>query len=610
MGLIIRGDMMKERMWNRRRALCLILFLLPVLYGCSTTGAKVAGIACSDYDCVKTHIAGLIREEMKKDDVPGLSIAIVDDRGLVWAEGFGYADKKKGASATAGTVYRVASISKLFTATAVMQLAEKGLIDIDKPLIRYLPEFSIKSRFPEAQPITPRNLMTHHAGLPATYYKGFFSNEPEPFANILGEIKDEYLAYPPEHVYSYSNLGMTVLGCLIERITGRDYASYMTDSILNPLGMKNSFFSPKAPAIAAKGYRNGKEADDFGVRDLPASGLFSSVLDLSLFMRAVLAGGSSGAVKILEKETLAEMLRPQNRDVPLDAGIPVGLGWALDGMGNTEIENGGPVAHHGGSLPAFNSQLLLLPKEKLGVVVLSNGSTRTVDKIATEALILALEAKSGIIPQAQRSRPSETAHPLPPDTIEAFAGYYATPIGLVKATAQSGVLKADLLGHRIGLVPRPDGRLAMKYKLLGLFPISLGPLDEVGISRMALGSREILLARSHSLDMVFGEKVEPGPIPEPWRARIGAYEVINKGNDILFFDNVRIGLQDGFLVVKYRAPLFTEDPVSIPISPISDDEAIILGLGSGMGETIQIVDAKGTKMLRYSGYYFRKIDGK
>ncbi len=179
---------------------------------------------------------------MAKNKVTGLSVALVDDKGLIWAQGFGYADKENNIPATPQTVYRVASISKIFTATAIMQLAEQGRINVDEPLTTYLPEFSIKTRFPGGGRITPRNLMTHHSGLPANFYKGIFSSNPEHFTKVIKEIKDEYLAYPPDYVYSYSNLGVTLLGGVIERVSGKDYASYMDESILGPIGMDNSSF--------------------------------------------------------------------------------------------------------------------------------------------------------------------------------------------------------------------------------------------------------------------------------------------------------------------------------------------------------------------------------
>ena len=544
---------------------------------------------------------------MEKNKVTGLSIALVDDKGLIWAQGFGYADKENNIPATPQTVYRVASISKLFTATAIMQLAEQGRINIDEPLTTYLPEFSIKTRFPGEGRITPRNLMTHHSGLPANFYKGIFSSNPEPFTKVIKEIKDEYLAYPPDSVYSYSNLGVTLLGGVIERVSGKDYASYMDESILGPIGMDNSSFSTKTGMVVAKGYKDGDATNELGIRDLPATGLLSSVVDLGRFMQMVLTGGMSGGRQIIKPETLAEMLRPQNSKVPLDMGINIGLGWALDGMGNTEIKNGGPVVHHGGSLPAFNSQLLILPEQKLGVVVLTNSSTRpAVDNVATEALIMALEVKTGI-KQPRWTRPQKSPKPLSPEEIRLYTGYYATPIGLVKAYEKSDFLKAEILGNTVSLLPRVDGKLSMQYKLFGLIPISLRELDDVGISRAVAAGREVLIARSQILDMVFGEKISPPSVPEKWLDRIGAYEIANAGNDVLFFDGARIGREEGFLIIEYYSSLLSDGSVKLPIAPVSDTEAIILGLGSGMGETIHAVTIDGQERLQYSGYHLRKI---
>jgi len=595
---------------TRDRIISIIFGLIIVSFfnGCSTTPVTSGDVSCKDYECVKEFISRFAQKEMEKHNVEGLSLAVVDDNRIIWAQGFGYADKENRIPATPETIYRVASISKLFTSTGIMQLAEQGKIVIDEPLIKYLPEFSIKNRFGTEAKITPRNLMTHHSGLPANYYKGIFSKNPEPFTSVIEKIKDEYLAYPPDSVYSYSNLGMTLLGAVIERVSGQTYTSYMNKYILGPIGMNNSSFSLRPGMVTAKGYKDGKVTNGFQVRDLPASGLLSSAVDLGHFIRMVLADGMVNGHRIIKPQTLAEMIRPQNVDVPLDMGIPVGLGWALDGMGNTEIKGAGPVIHHGGSLPSFNSQLLVLPEKKLGVVVLTNSSTRpAVDNVAAEALMMALEVKTGI-KQTRRGRPPERVETLSPDEIRTFTGNYATPIGLVKAYGKSNFLEVEVLGNRVDLVPRTDGMLALKYKLFGLIPISLGELDNVGVCRAEAAGREVLLARSQSLDMVFGEKIAPSSsIPDRWLERVGDYEIANAGDDVLFFDGVRLTNKDGFLVVEYSSPLIADGTVSFPISPISDTEAIILGLGSGMGETIRAVSVDGQEGLQYSGYQLRKI---
>ncbi|HEX2965667.1 MAG TPA: serine hydrolase domain-containing protein [Syntrophorhabdaceae bacterium] len=544
---------------------------------------------------------------MKKNKVTGLSIAVVDDKGVIWADGFGYADKEKNIKATADTIYRAASLSKLFTATAVMQLAEQNRIDIDEPLNTYLPDFSIKSRFPDKSQITPRNLMSHHSGLPYNYYKGIFSKRPESFTGLLAKIKNEYLAYPPDSVYSYSNLGITILGAMIERISGNTFSKHMDESILHPLGMNNSSFIRKEEMHVAKGYKEGRRTEDFEARDLPASGLLSSAMDIGKFMQMFLAKGRWGAVQLLKPETISEMLRPQNTDVALDNDIYVGLGWALDGMGDLKIEGAGPVAHHGGALPFFNSQLLMLPEERIGVVVLTNSSTRpAVDKVAAEALALTLEARTGI--KRKRNAPVyEQRKSVSREEMEAYAGYYATQIGLLKTYPESDSLKVDIFGHPINLIPREDGRLRLQYKLLELIPISLGEiLDRVGIGRTQVGNRDLLTTRSQYLDMVFGEKITPSAIPEPWLRRIGSYEITNADDDVLFFDDVRLLVRDGFLVVEYFAPLIGDERIGFPVSAVSENEAVILGIGNGMRETIRTYNDNGEEYLQYSGYRFRK----
>lgn len=599
---------MESGIRDRIVSIIFALIIISFFNSCSTVSEMNGNVSCEDYECAKAFISRFAQKEMEKHRVEGLSLAVVDDNGIIWAQGFGYADKENRIPATPQTIYRVASISKLFTSTGIMQLAEQGKIVIDESLTKYLPEFSIKNRFGTEAKITPRNLMTHHSGLPANYYKGIFSKNPEPFTNVIEKIKDEYLAYPPDSVYSYSNLGMTVLGAVIERISGQNYASYMDENILGPIGMNNSSFSLRPGMVIAKGYKDGKATNGFQVRDIPASGLLSSAVDLGHFIRMVLGDGTVNGRRIIKPETLAEMIRPQNIDVPLDMGIPVGLGWALDGMGNTEIKGVGPVIHHGGSLPSFNSQLLVLPEKKLGVVVLTNSSTRpAVDNVAAEALMTALEVKTGI-KQPRKGRPPERYESLSPEEIRVYEGNYATPIGLVKASGKSDFLEIEVLGNRVDLVPRVDGMLALKYKLFGLIPISLGELDNVGVCSAEAAGRQVLLARSQSLDMVFGEKIAPpASIPEKWLERMGAYEVANAGDDILFFDGVRVTNKDGFLVVEYSSPLLADGTVSFPISPISDTEAIILGLGSGMGETIRAVSVDGQEGLQYSGYLLRKV---
>ena len=164
------------------------------------------------YKRTQDSVTSLIQEEMKRYNVQGLSIAIVDDQKIVWAQGFGYADVNNRIPARPETLYPAGSIAKLFTITAALQLAEQNRIDIDQPLQAYLPEFSIKTRFPGSSPITIRSIMTHHSGLPSDHLKEIISLGPIPLTGLARELGDEWVAYPPNFIFSYSNVAIQLLG--------------------------------------------------------------------------------------------------------------------------------------------------------------------------------------------------------------------------------------------------------------------------------------------------------------------------------------------------------------------------------------------------------------
>ena len=589
-----------------------ILLLTVSIAGCSSAPTRPESVGRGDYAKVAEYVSALVRHEMKKRDATGLSIALVDDQRVVWAEGFGYADKAGNVPASPDTVYRAGSISKLFTATAAMQLAERGRLDIDRPLNDYLPGFSIRTRFADPAPITPRSIMTHHSGLPSDYLKGMWTRNPEPFTRVADRIKDEYAANPPGTVFSYSNLGVTLLGDAIGKVSERDFASHVRDEIFLPLGMSRSSFSPATDRtpFAAKGYRKGKEAEDPPLRDVPAGGLNTSVLDLSHFVRMVLAGGKTGDRQLITPETVAEMLRPQNADVPIDLDFRVGLGWMLGGLGDIDIRNGGPVAHHAGATLLFHGQMIVLPERKLGVVVLSNSDTagRVVGKVAAEALKLALEAKTGDR-QPAWEKPEGGEGSLSKEALQRYEGWYATPVGAVKVRKTSGGLRADVMNRTLRLIPRADGSLGLQYRLLGLFPIRIEELDGVGISRADVAGREILAARVHGREFPIGERMRPVPVPAQWLGRTGEYGIANLGEDAVLLEKVTLRADDGFLYVDFSIPLLFPGTMNFAVAPISDDEAVIRGFGRGMGETVRAVTLNGENMLSYSGYLLRKKGG-
>ncbi|MDO8988753.1 MAG: serine hydrolase domain-containing protein [Sideroxyarcus sp.] len=576
-------------------ALCIV-----ALSACSTPPQKPAATARGDYSYTKQYMTWLIEQEMDDADVTGLSIALVDDQQVVWQQGFGYADRKANVKATPDTAYHLGSIAKVFTATAAMQLAEQGKLNIDRPLRQYLPEFSIRSRVGSIDKITPRNIMTHHSGLPCNWVHGMSERHPGPFTAVVTAVKDEYMAYPPDYVFAYSNLGVTLLGAAIEALGGECYASYMNSHLLQPLGMAHSEFAPRIPG---KSYDKGREVEAIPLRDLPSGGLISSASDIAHFMQMVFADGKYDGKQILQPESLREMFRAQNANMPMDFDFRMGLGWMLSGV---DVPNAGTVASHGGTTLNYHTLLVVLPEHKLGVVVLSNSTTAqgVVDRIATGTLKLALEAKRGIAQSVQVVRDVKEV-PLTEEDIHAYDGYFDTLIGLVRVSGKSGDLVAEVMGQKLELIPREGKQFGARFKLFGFIPLKIGVLEELNLSLHKIDGHDVLALKSNGQTMLIGEKIVPVDIPPHMLAYVGAYEIVNK-HDGPLPESVRVLHEDGMLVGAFT---FVEKPgfvFRVALKPVADDELVMAGLGPGKGETLHLKKIGEEARIDFSGFELRK----
>jgi len=267
------------------------------------------------------ELEAFVAQSLQERDLVGLSVAVASDTGVIRHRGFGYADKQRALPATADTWFDAASISKVRTATAVMQLAERGRIDIDAPLIRHLPNFAIKSRFESSSSdITVRQLLNHHSGLPAELAKGLLAPHPEPGAHtrrctqLARDLKTAHLSYPPNYTMSYSNLGFSLLGCLVAEVSGQSFPDYMQQHVLRKAGMTASTFdwSPGVEDRVAKPYVRGEEAGRLHARDLPAGALITTARDMGLFLKAYLDESTD---TLLSRPSRQSMVTRQNATV-------------------------------------------------------------------------------------------------------------------------------------------------------------------------------------------------------------------------------------------------------------------------------------------------------
>ncbi len=344
----------------------------------------------TDYAPVVAALQAQINREMASKNLPAVAIALVDNQSTVWAQGFGYADAARTRPTDAHTIFRIGSVSKLFTDLAVMQMVERRKLDLDAPVQTYIPEF--KPSNPFNAPITLRELMSHRAGLlrepPVGHY---FDNTSPTLAATIASLNQTTLVAAPGTVTKYSNAGIATVGYVLERTSGQAFADYMKAAVLTPLGMHESAFTddPAMRARTAQGRMVSYDGLDFAaptfpLGEAPAGSMYSSVSDLGLFVRALLADGRGANSPLVSPLTLHAMWKPQ-------FGGSFGLGFALSSL------DGHPEVSHAGAIYGFATELALLPEEKLGVVVVTtvDGANAVTHHLADLALtqMLALRSK-------------------------------------------------------------------------------------------------------------------------------------------------------------------------------------------------------------------------
>lgn len=588
--------------WGNTKVLILVALLVPLL-ACAPLPARPAPDASDE--SVRAYLQTFIARTQRKEHVVGLSVAVVDGDRTLLAGGFGLADREGGVPVTADTVFRAASVSKPFTALAALRLAEEGQLRLDAPITKYLPEFSVQSRFGPPT-ITPRQLITHHAGFPTFHFKDFWRKDS--LDRLPVALRDEELSAPPGRIHHYSNIGYDLLGLIVERISREPYAQYMQEAILNPAGMNRSGFAPRpdAPAFVPKGYRDGTAiVEPVTGRDIPAGGLHTTANDLARFMRMMLAGGAIDGKRVARADTIAQMFRRQNAEVALDLDRRMGLGWNL---GHRDFDAYGVVASHSGATIVFRSRVTLMPEQRIGVAVLANSANaaRAINDITAETLRVLLERHHTSVMSDAASRPTPALRRV---NGADFGGAYATAFGLAEIRNGLFGLRAHVGGRTFVLSPDDNG-MRLGYRALGFIPMPV-PGKSFRLARISLeslGGENALVASIGNRRALVATRLEPVKLSPAWLARIGAYKVSNADEHDLRIDHVRIEREGDFLLFKLRLPDVSEEVISArALLPLDDRRAVVAGVGQGMGEVLRVVDNPDGERLRYLGVLLARV---
>src|SRR5436305_4104866 len=323
----------------------------------------------------ETFLDALIPSQLRNRNIAGAVVSVVKDGQALFQKGYGYADvEEKKPVLPDQTLFRPGSVSKLFTATAVMQLVEQGKVDLNSDVNDYL-DFAIPKTYPE--PVTLRQLLTHTGGFEETLKNLFVAHESD-IKPLRTYLMNEMPAriFPPGKVPSYSNYGFTLAGYIVERASGEKFERYVDNHILKPLRMTNSTFDqPLPPQLApqmSKGYLNAsKKPRHFAfVQAAPAGALSTTAADMTRFMLAFLQDGSVDGVAILKPETVRQMETRQFELHPM-----------INGLGITFMEycmNPVRVIAHGGDTVYFHSDMVLVPDQHIGYFISYNSLGKSV----------------------------------------------------------------------------------------------------------------------------------------------------------------------------------------------------------------------------------------
>jgi D-alanyl-D-alanine carboxypeptidase len=401
--------------------------------------------------------------------LPGIAVGVVSGDSLVWTRGFGHADMEADQHMATDTRFRMASHSKLFTATSIMQLREQGKIRLDDPVTDYLPWFSFQAAALDDPPITIEHLLTHSSGLPreaGSHWSDLDFPTPDEVRELMS---DRQAPFAPEVRWKYSNLAYTIAGMVVEEVSGMAWAEYLQRNIFDPLGMSSSSVDLPDTRMAT-GY--GRRMPDGSREVFPfvdargmaaATGLTSTVEDMARFVSAQFRTGTRGGDRLLSTGSLREMHRVRMLENTWTSGQ--GIGFSVRRI------DGELYVGHGGGYPGYTTNTTIHLDSEVGVIVLTNTNDSNPAQIARQLMSTVGEA----VASATAVEPEVVAW----DPAWArFAGVYRSRGGETRVLVMNERLVtmnpwATNVGEPTYLAPIGDGTFRMVARTGG------GPVGEI-----------------------------------------------------------------------------------------------------------------------------------
>ncbi len=402
---------------------------------------------------IEKNIDKEIENWLSKTGIPSTSIVLFKNGDILKSKAYGYSNLKTKTPANTSTIYNTGSNFKSVTATAIMQLEEKGLIDIDKPINTYLKE-PIKY-FDKNTPITARHLMSHQSGIPSSIgINKVWNRKPNrTLREIVTAIKP---ITKPDKKHIYSNDGYALLGLLIEDVTGVTYEEYIWKNILNPLGIETFGFLRPTPEMIEDlalpyhiRYNQAYPTDQLHLEQYPAGDIFLKPIDMVKFLIMHLNDGEVSGKKILSKESIQKMYQP---NLEVEENFYYGLGFGIDQI------NGKNYLYHQGSCPGYLSVFMMDFESKSGVYIATNVSS---SPIQDKQINLLLKYLFEYIKNGEMSGHLEI--PIDNNTVTPSNIPLEKYIGKYKIVGAPVYLTIDKIGNQLFLINPAKERFRIEY---------------------------------------------------------------------------------------------------------------------------------------------------
>ena len=504
------------------------LTAMTLLSGCSSSDQAYRSQNPTVYTETITDGRKAIEAMLAASGAPSATVALVDGERIAWSETFGYIDKGTQTPPSTTTMFAIGSTSKVFAGMAVMKLVDLGMIDLDVPLVRYLPNFRMAS--PEYTQVTVRMLLNHSSGFPGGDYRNDVTYAPMPgfVDQVLATLATQRLKHAPGELATYCNDGFTLIDPLVKAVSGRSYTQFVQDEIFAPLGMTHSRFAtgPFPAGSFAPRYVDDRADPQIYTNSQPAGGIYSTPEDIASVAMMLMNGGAYKGKRILSRRAVAEIGRDQTRQLRINPvpSINYGLGWdwvSYPGLAAVGVK---AWAKPGGTV-GYATQFIMAPEDRLAVIITGVSPTFNSSLLAERIMLHALAERGRIkaVPQPLADPPL-TEKPASDADLAAISGFYADFIGVSRVEAQRDRTLTVSQYSADGNTWVETAR-GLKLRIDGAYSSDAGPATSYRVvqagGRAYLARKEPTNMGHYRVDGVIGQRVAGvSPLSAAWQARL------------------------------------------------------------------------------------------